>query len=420
MTRERQKELFRLCDPYIYFDTDNQININIDEFYEDDTLLRGRNWAEYIYDEIDFSEGRSFQLFTGYSGSGKTTELKRVEKIAQDNGYVVVYIDAEEYIDIHSVVDISDIYYTIIYKTVIEVNRLLGKKDHFDDEGYFHRLINWLNSDVNLKQVKGKNFVFEMKDTPTFRQRVRQYITDNFSKFKSDTKEELHQLNEEVKKRGKKGLLVIFDSLEKNKGVTTNYEDVIASSEIIFSNRDNLSLPVDVIYTVPTFLSERIRLNEILFLPAVKIKDKDEKPYEKGIEALKTLVYHRVSKDDLQEIFGESYEKKLRKIILFSGGYPRDLLRVLSDCIRQKKHPLSDTEIEKILKNEQNSFSELLNTPVQEALEVVQKEKSIKSLEDIKVKDKLLTNHLILRYRNSDLWFDIHPAVKDLISKDAD
>ena len=71
-----------------------------------------------------------------------------------------------------------------------------------------------------------------------------------------------------------------MDSLEKNKGITSNYEDVIKASEVIFSNRDNLQMPLDIIYTVPTYLSERVRL-PIDFLPAVKIKDKSNNSYEK-------------------------------------------------------------------------------------------------------------------------------------------
>lgn len=411
MERSRKKELFNLCDPYKSFDVDNKINIQIDEFYNDPSLLRGCNWAEELFDTIDYGEGDTFQLFTGYSGSGKTTELKKVTQMAKDD-YLVVFIDAEEYIDINIPMDIADLYTTIVYNTVKEVNKLFGKKNNFNDEGYFYRLNNWLQSEVTLKQIKSKNFVFEMKDTSTFRQQVRTHINDNFSKFKLDTKKELHDLNEKVKKKKEKGILIILDSLEKNRGISLNYEEVIASSETIFSNRDHLSLPVNIIYTVPIYLSERIRSNRINFLPAIKVKTKEDMYFKEGIDLLKELIYHRVEKADLKEILGDDYENKLEKIIKFSGGYPRDLLIILGDIIKQKIYPVENNIIDKILANEQNSFQELLNTEIQEALKIVKKSKSIK---DITIKDKLLTNHLILRYRNDVLWFDIHPAIEELL-----
>ncbi|MEA3353303.1 MAG: hypothetical protein U9Q33_05785 [Campylobacterota bacterium] len=412
MEKQLKKELYNLCDPYrISYPID--VNINIDEFYDDHTLLRGFNWAEKLFDHIDFGEGDTFQLFTGYSGSGKTTELKRVQKMAEDENYLVVYINSDDYIDMNSEVGISDIYNSIIYSTVIEVNKLDDIGAVFTDEGYFERLKNFMKSEVNISEVNIQDVVLEMKGTPTLRQQVRQHIEDNFSKYQKDIKQDLAKLNEKVKNKGKTGILIILDSLEKNKGITSNYDEVIKASEVIFSNRDNLSMPLDIIYTVPTYLSERVRLNHIDFLPAIKVKDKNGDPYEKGLEALRMLVSSRVSEDNQKEIFGDDYKNQVDKIIKFSGGYVRELLEILRMAIIQKNYPVKSEIVDKLIQNEKNSFKELVNSDIVKELKEVHEKKEISHISDISIKDQLLTNHLILRYRNSDLWFDLHPALEE-------
>ncbi len=354
--------------------------------------------------------GNTLQLFTGYSGSGKTTELKKVQKMLEDDGYLVVYINGDDYVDTTKEIEISDIYNAILYNVVVAVD---GK---FTDEGYFKRLNNFLKTEVKMENIKIADVVLEMKDNPTLRQKVSRYVVDNFSSFKKDIRQDLEKLNNKVKKT-KEGIVVIFDSLEKNKGITSNYDEVIKASETLFSDRDNLSMFLDIIYTVPPYLSQRARLIDIEFLPAVKLKNNKDEYFQKGIDLLKALVEKRINKEELEIIFGDEHDKKLETIIKFSGGYVRDMLKVLRMTIIVDKYPVSFDKIDRIIYNEINSFDELMDTSTRKELEKVKKNKSINDISEMPMKDKLLTNHLILRYRNQDLWFDVHPAVDRLLSK---
>jgi hypothetical protein len=413
MERDEKIALYRKCDPYKNFAIGSHEDINIDTYNANHSDVRGRYWAKELFNIVEAGEGSTYQLFTGYSGSGKTTELKRVQQMAEESGYFVVYINSDEFMDPNIEADISDIYNVIIYKTIVETNKFLGISDGFKDEGYFFRFNQLLQTEIDLKKVKTKNFVFEVKDTSTFRERVRNYVKDNFASFKREVKEELTKLNDKVKANNKKGLFVILDSMEKNKGISSNYEEVVKASEIIFSNRDNLDLPLDIIYTVPSYLSERF--TGIKFLPAVKVKNKENEVFQLGIETLKALVCCRISKDKLESIFGSDYQKKLSKIIIFSGGYPRDLLKILRTLILKDDYPVEMEVIDSVFQHERNDYSELLSTKLIEQLKIVQTEKSITNIEDLVIKDKMLNNHLILRYHNNGLWFDVHPAVENLL-----
>src|SRR5688500_6447093 len=58
---------------------------------------------------IEFALGQSVQLFSGFRGSGKSTELHRLRKHLSESGdYKVVLCDIEDYINLSQSVDIVD------------------------------------------------------------------------------------------------------------------------------------------------------------------------------------------------------------------------------------------------------------------------------------------------------------------------
>ena len=46
---------------------------------------------------VDFNDAQSLQLFSGFRGAGKTTELFRLRGELRKQGYVVLYADAMDY-----------------------------------------------------------------------------------------------------------------------------------------------------------------------------------------------------------------------------------------------------------------------------------------------------------------------------------
>src|SRR5213080_327128 len=62
---------------------------------------------------IEFAGGESLNLFSGFRGSGKTTELFRLRESLEKSGHVVLYADALEYINPAVPIDISDLLVTL-------------------------------------------------------------------------------------------------------------------------------------------------------------------------------------------------------------------------------------------------------------------------------------------------------------------
>lgn len=63
--------------------------------------------------QIDRSDEPSQQILTGFCGCGKTTELLRLKEDLERQGYVVVYVDTEEYLNLRVPADLADIWIVI-------------------------------------------------------------------------------------------------------------------------------------------------------------------------------------------------------------------------------------------------------------------------------------------------------------------
>jgi hypothetical protein len=114
-----------------------------------------------------------------------------------------------------------------------------------------------------------------MKTRPTLRQKVREAVAAHLTWFLREVSNEIVLLNQRTQATGKAGLVVILDSLEKLRGISTNWEEVLGSAERIFAGgAPYLRLPVHTIYTIPPALVSR-RFEQAEFMPMIKLHDRD-------------------------------------------------------------------------------------------------------------------------------------------------
>jgi hypothetical protein len=74
----------------------------------------------------------------------------------------------------------------------------------------------------------------------------------------------------------------MFDSLEKLRGTSLTWKQVLESAERIFGNgAPYLQLPVHVLYTIPPALTRRMA-DPVSFLPMVKVRAADGALNEDG------------------------------------------------------------------------------------------------------------------------------------------
>lgn len=417
---KQRKRLYNLCQPDEPLDPGDPRNIDFDKL---PTEVRGASWSGALAAEIELSDAPVCLLVAGLPGSGKSTELRRLARrlAASDSaGLLPVTLDAERLIDLTNRIDIVDIVAAIVYEAERAVLAAEGKSpEKATSEGYIQRFWHWLTTtDVELGKGSfsvpgGATLSLELKTRPSLRQRVRAVVSSHLTQFLADARAELRRLDERAAVAGHGGLLIIFDSLEKLRGTTSSWYDVLDSAEIFFrTNVPNLELPVHIVFTVPTALLTRI--NKIRVLPMIKLRTRDGSLHEPGIAAIRELVARRLSDADLAALLGPDFEARVRQMLLWSGGYPRELVRLLQSAIRDAAEgPLSEEAFQRLFAQLVSTYRLLVTRDVIPWLATVatQRYMIVENEQHRLDADRMLQNNAILYYANSESWHDLHPAV---------
>ena len=426
MDPSSRRTYYNKCHPFDTLEPGDERYVNIDAI-DPEHPVRGEDWVARLAGRIQLSDRPVYELFTGLPGSGKSTELRRlVQRLQANHGLLPVLIDGEDAIDLSNPIDVPDIYFAILYYTDAKVLELEGKSTTAAmREGYLLRFWNWITTtDVNFKQAEFAvadvaKLVVELKDRPSLREQVRRAVAAHLPRFLDEAHDELRQLELRATKLGFGGLAVIFDSLEKLRGTSTNWNAVMESAERIFgSGASYLRLPVHVLYTIPAALTVRLRLDAVHFLPMIKLQQRNGDRFEPGIDAAYMIATQRVPMTALREIFGEKNEARLDRVVAWSGGYPREIVRLLQLYLGtpMEKWPLSESDFDRVLNQIADDYRKIVGTSAYEWLArvAVQQYLVLEGDADREIADRLLQNNAVLRYLNDRDWFDIHPAVRQI------
>jgi hypothetical protein len=180
-----------------------------------------------------------------------------------------------------------------------------------------------------------------------------------------------------------------------------------------------LHLPCHVVYTFPLWLRFRVAELGGLFdgspavLPMVKICDPDGTPYAVGMEKLVDLVRRRVR--DLARVFGEDLDTTLVPLLHASGGYPRDLLRMVRQVlIDARAFPATGVDVQRVIDELSRQYAFVVrgtNLPLLKQIATTHAMPQ-EDAEQVAAFGRLLERWLVLAYRNGDEWYDLHPLVR--------
>jgi hypothetical protein len=434
MDLKRQRHYYNLCKPSEVLDPDDPRYVQIDELGDADHRVRGENWVAKLARRVELSEEPATVLLTGLPGSGKSTELRRLAlrlNKADGANLLPVVIDAEEAFDLANPIDIPDIILSILHSIDRTLLFAEGKSgDRTMRESYLERFWNWLkDTDVDIKQgqlavADPVKLVVELKTRPSLRTRVRQAVASHLSRFLDEACDEILQMQARAEKLGRAGIVVIFDSLEKLRGISSNWEEVLQSAERVFAGgAPYLSrLPVHTFYTIPTALIARRRFEHVLFMPMIKLHLRDGTPFQPGIEAAREIVIRRVPPEVLREVFGEDFEMRVRAMMEWSGGYPRELVRLLQSALSAETLPLSASALVRLFNEVGDQYRRLIPATAFPWLARVAVDQYMTLDDDHhrQTADAMLSNNVVLRYLNDKDWFDLHPAVRTIPGVDAE
>lgn len=419
-----RKVLYNRCDPNEPLDPGDARNVDVDAFGQE--RVRGVRWVDRLAEAIELSDKPELRLFTGLPGSGKSTELRRLaQRLARPDGanLVPVVVDGEDTLDLTSPLDVPDILASIVHACDLAVLEVEGRPASGAlQDGYLTRFWTWLTKTEvefgggDLSIPSGGSLVVELKTRPTLRARVRGIVASHLSSFLAEVHRELAALDARAKECGRAGLVVIYDSLEKLRGTSTTWHDVLASAEQLFAGgAPYLKLPVHVIYTLPPALIAR-RFERVHFMPMIKLRTLRGEESPTGFAAARAIVARRIPDEHLHALLGPDAEARIRRIILWSGGYPRELVALLRAIISTGEFPLPQRELDRVLNEVRDAYRKIVPSEAFPWLARVATERYLTHTDDEHrpAVDLMLSNNVILRYVNDHDWYDLHPAVYEI------
>lgn len=399
--------------------------------------------------QIEWNGEQSLHLFSGFRGSGKTTELFRLRGDLQRSGAVVIYANAFDYLNPAEPVEISDL--LLVLAGAIS-DRLTGELDiDLHHETFWQRITGYLKrvslsvteaavkveTDSPAKELlgglnAGLEVKLALKEESSFRQRLRQFLQNRLPELKAEVNAFVEQGVKAVRAvRGEDTRIVfLFDQLEQLQGSTSTEQSVISSVERLFaSHLDKLRLPyIHAVYTVPPWLQFVLPGGaEVELLPSLQLwrKDAARSRNPKRWDAVRSLVHRRFGAEGFARIFGAAPEARHHELadrmIEASGGYFRDLFRMLRELLvrlqtQAKSLPATAPLVEGAIQRVREQY---LPLAVEDAERLAQIDTSRKfvlpraSADEAARASRLLNLHLVFYFSNGEEWYDVHPLIRE-------
>lgn len=372
-------------------------------------------------------------FFTGMRGSGKSTELRRLKRDLERDGFVVFYADMTDYLPLNSPVEIGDFLLVVmsaLANCVYEDPRFakdLAKQDVLE------RFVNFLKTDIQLEgmdwtvdaMVQKLGFKFKVKANPQFKAQLQSKSRGVLDGLVQESRKFVDGLVDYVRSctSADTGVVLIVDSVERLNGVGEEAKKVFDSVENLFgSHRDKLKFAtLSVVYSVPPYISAVAQAGGGSLVISLPLPHVFEKPAPGGHGA-----DHREGVDRVIDVVARRYpawrqffsEPHLRRLIRNTGGDLRELFLLLREALNlvdsedDDQFPISEATIAQAEKLRRNQFGIIPESDLQWLRRVVEThDHGLPSLAELGTLARLLDGKLIFQYRNGDNWYDVHPLL---------
>ncbi len=363
-------------------------------------------------------------LFTGFRGSGKTTELKKLQQeLSGPDKYYTVFIELEQEYNITRF-QFEDFYFIIFYNFSKLVNNDPALKKV---SGILDELIRDLISDKQIEEEirkrssislggggsLGANLLkifranvdikTEFSTSSKIAEKIRTTIKRRLGEIIDNFNEKIRHIRNEIRRQNKgRDILFILDGLEK---VPLDIYDQL----IVKDNYALRNINASIITAIPIeaqYLADKRVVQDMFttfLLPVIRVDD----PHNRFL--MSQVVSRRI---DIETFF-ES-EKVLDYLVLMSGGLIRQLFKLVSYCLLYgSNYKITLDEAKELVQAYGQSMFEYLNS------------KQIKLLKDFKAGKKkiipannddgvLLYNSFLLKHNGH---YIINPVIEDFLNE---
>jgi hypothetical protein len=359
------------------------------------------------------------QLVTGHTGSGKSTELRRLQSQLEGVHYFVFYLDVEASLDLRQItyqdvlLNIAQELVSSLEKAGITLNAdLLSDLQHwFAERIVTEDYVKEVQAGAKVSAEAGVEIPFiakllttltgEIRSGSSRRIQIRENIEKEQQVFIAKLNDLLIAARIALKDKQYADLVIIVDGLEKIK------QKPLYDALFLDHSEQLLSINSHIIYTIPAALSFDANLgnffaDEVFFIPMVKYETPEGKAY------LTTLVNKRLKVDLVFE-----NPLLLDDLIAMSGGSVRDLLRLIRVATDTDNPKIQAENVTEAINSLVKDYERLVNEEDVNLLkDVLKKKRVIKDPQ--KRYEHFLSERLIHEYENGKRWADVHPALKKI------
>jgi hypothetical protein len=367
-----------------------------------------------------YAEDFCKQLVTGHTGSGKSTELKRLQSQLEGERYFAVYLDVESSLDLQQItyqdvlLNIAQELMTQLVKAAVklDVQLLIDLRQWFADRIVTEEYVKEIQTEAKVSAEVGvdmysiakllTSLTGEIRSGSSRRIEIRENIEKEQKTFIAKLNDLLLAARIKLRKKEYKDLVIIVDGLEKIKQKNV-YDDLFLEHSEQLANINS-----HIIYTIPAALGFDANVGNffasgVFFIPMVKYETTD------GKQHLTDLVNKRIN---VAELFGNPLS--LNELIAMSGGSVRDLLRLIRFATETDNPKIQAVDIERAINQLVKEYDRMVKEEDIPLLKLVIREKRVIKSEDRKY-ERLLTNRLVHEYENGKPWAALHPALNKII-----
>lgn len=391
-----------------------------------------------LVEEILMRHAQASHLFyfTGQRGTGKSTELRRLEGLLLGEAAQVIRFDSLDFITETEKVTVESIL------LLVTAGLAAWADEHYHEDFLtatgWTRFAKWLQSDVELSEVSAQGLKLKLKEQQvSVAAKIRQLSTPlEWTKQVQDFAGEIIDF---IRTRTlRERVVVIVDSLERLRGVSGADQDAMFQYVVttFAGDFDRLRIPgASVVYSVPPYLALMADVRNFVTcfaLASVRVYGKPvssgthtstrRQPRPEGLEKMRSLIERRYA--DWEQVLDAA---TLDVLAQASGGDLRHFMqRLVSGAVGKaafalERLPLqADDSIVRQVVDENRGETERLTVKSEWPLlcDIANTHNAIAADrgESLRTLARLFDTRVILNYRNGAEWFDIHPLLWPLIN----
>jgi energy-coupling factor transporter ATP-binding protein EcfA2 len=415
------KRIYQVFDPSPLSAEQTDLYVNLD------TVRGSSGLVDRLAQNVRLAAAPTCQLLAGHHGSGKSTELRRLQRKLQndEDKFFAVLCDMKEDMDPNDV-DFPDVLVGIIRQTAVQLRERLSielKPGYFKQR--WEEVKSILGREVDLSaidlDVGLAKFSAVIKDSPDTRVEIRKRLEPHTSNWIEAANDVISKAELQLSKKGYAGLVIIVDGLDR---VSPRYHESgrCTLAEYLFANRfaQLTAFKCHVVYTMPISVAYSCRERNIAHLygyvappviPMVMVCDRNGRMYKDGFDKFKELIEKRCRKANVKTSIFEKAEVE-DKVIEYSGGQPREVMTLIRDCLVQAGLPIKAISVEQVARKIRHAYDRQLREEHWEIVKQVQKDHRLKRNEDNDhLYMELLDSRAILQYENGGEWYGVNPLL---------